>query len=416
MNDIQLKTIEQLNYFLAGTQAVTFTPHSKKECYHWIAQVLSRFDYHKLRKRDKNQVIQYLIRLTGYSRQQITRLINSHRKTGRIEPKAHQRSRFTTIYTRADILLLAQTDELHQTLSGPATRKLCERAFHVFKQAEYERLAQISVSHLYNLRKSYTYQQKRYLFTKTQRTAVSIGERRKPQPNGMPGYLRIDTVHQGDQDKRKGVYHINVIDEVTQWEIVVTVEKISKNFLIPALEILLDDFPFALKGFHSDNGSEYVNKQVAKLLNKLLIEFTKSRSRHSNDNALAESKNVLIRKHFGYEHIPQRFAGLINTFNQKYLNPYLNFHRPCFFAVTKRDAKGKEVKTYPYKNVMTPYDKLKSLPKAETFLKAGITFTELDKIALAMTDNETAKQMNQAKQKLFKIIFEQKKPNTLKDI
>jgi hypothetical protein len=191
------------------------------------------------------------------------------------------------------------------------------------------------VSHLYNLRKSIPYTRHRHHFEKTQPKPSKIGERRKPQPHGKPGYIRIDTVHQGDLDKQIGVYHINAVDEVTQFEVMFTVEKISEIYLIPALEQLLETFPFTMLGFHSDNGLEYINKRVADLLEKLLIEFTKSRSRHSNDNALAERKNgAVVRKLFGYSHIPQRWAPLINRFNQQYLNPYLNFHRPCAWRIT----------------------------------------------------------------------------------
>ena len=112
---------------------------------------------------------------------------------------------------------------------------------------------------------------------------------------------------------------------MTQFEIVCTVEKISEQYLMPAIKQLLDCFPFVIKGFHSDNGSEYINYKVAALLLKLLIEFTKSRSRQTNDNALAESKNgSVVRKLFGYAHIPQRWASLINTFNHSTLFPLMN--------------------------------------------------------------------------------------------
>ena len=140
----------------------------------------------------------------------------------------------------------------------------------------------------------------------------SIGidiERRKPCPYGQPGYLRIDSVHQGVLDGRKGLYHINAVDAVTQMEVAACVEKISERFLIPALEQMFEFLPFVILGFHSDNGSEYVNKTVAKLLKKLHVEFTKSRARHSNDNALVECKNGhVIRKQFGHAHIPQHYA------------------------------------------------------------------------------------------------------------
>ena len=168
---------------------------------------------------------------------------------------ASNRHTFPKKYTQNDILLLAQTDEAHQTLSGPTTKKLFERACKIYSDPAYERLALISVSHLYNLRKGDFYQRQHRHFTKTQGTKVSIGERRKPNPEGKPGYIRIDTVHQGDQDKQKGVYHINAVDEVTQFEVILSVEKISEAYLIPVLEELLTTFPFVILNFHSDNGS-----------------------------------------------------------------------------------------------------------------------------------------------------------------
>ena len=128
-------------------------------------------------------------------------------------------------------------------------------------------------------------------------------------------------MHQGDLDGEKGVYHINAVDEVTQFEVMISIEKISEYYLIPALEQLLETFPFVILGFHSDNGSEYINKQVARLLEKLRIEFTKSRARHSNDNALVECKNGhMVRKLLGHAHIPQRWASLLNDFHRQHLN------------------------------------------------------------------------------------------------
>jgi len=304
-------------------------------------------------------------------------------------------------------MLLAAMDERHNTLSGPATKKLCERAYHVFGETEYQRLTGISIAHLYNLRKSKTYREQRHQYEKTKPVRSRIDERRKPNPNGQPGYIRIDSVHQGDQDGVKGVYHINAVDEITQFELVCTVEKISERYLIPVLEQLLDTFPFVIKGFHSDNGSEYINRHMARLLEKLLIEFTKSRARHTNDNALAESKNAsIVRKHLGYSHIPQKWAPLMNEFNQTFLNPYINYHRPCFFAEVTVDEKGKQHKRYPYDQMMTPYEKLKSLPNASRYLKSGTTFKQLDEMARQITDNEAAERLQKAKTKLFQTIFE----------
>ena len=177
------------------------------------------------------------------------------------------------------------------------------------------------------------------------------------------------------------------------------------------IALLLAGFPFAIRGFHSDSGSEYVNHKTAGLLEKLRIEFTKSRPRHTNDNALAECKNgAVIRKTMGYSHIPQKHAGAINGFSRtgdKYrdvLNPYLNFHRPCYFAVDTLDAKGKIKKTYPHDQIMTPWERLKSIAQYETYLKPGITAPSLDHDALSMSDNEAAKKVQLARKQLFQSI------------
>ena len=206
---------------------------------------------------------------------------------------------------------------------------------------------------------------------------------------GRAGYLRVDSVHQGDLDKVKGVYHINVVDEVTQYEFVGTVERISERYLIPVLEGLLGAFPFQIRGFHSDHGSEYANYQVAALLEKLRVEeFTKSRVRRTNDNALVESKNgTVIRKQLGYGPIAGRHAERLDTFNRKVLSPYLNYHRPCYFPSEETDAKGKVHKRYRHADLMTPYEKLKSLPGAAAWLRPGIDFAGLDAEANSQSDN-----------------------------
>jgi hypothetical protein len=184
-----------------------------------------------------------------------------------------------------------------------------------------------------------------------------------------------------------------------------TCEKISEAYLLPVIRQLLEGFPFVILGFHADNGSEYINDQVATLLEKLRIEFTKSRPRHSNDNALAESKHgAVVRKHLWYAHIPQQFATQVNAFCAGFLNPYVNFHRPCFFPETITDARGKERKRYHYRDRKTPYEKLKSIPEARQYLKRGITVEHLDAIALRISDNEAALALNQARSTLFQTI------------
>ena len=407
MNETKLKTIEQIREFLTGTADVSFSiPADESTLRAFVSTVIRRFGYFRLTKGQRGIVFAYLRRLTGYSRAHVSRLLAQYRDTRSLKPLARaSRTSFARQYGPADVALLAETDTLHDTLSGPATKVLFKRAFSVFGDARFARLSQISVSHLYNLRRDERYRKQRVLWQRTRASPVAIGTRRAPAPQGLPGYIRIDTVHQGDQDGMKGVYHINAVDIVTQWELLASVERISEAYLLPVIALLLEGFPFVIRGFHSDCGSEYVNHDIAKLLEKLRVEFTKSRPRQTNDNALAECKNgAVIRKLMGYSHIAQKYATAINGFYTETLNPYLNFHRPCYFAVDKMDAKGKIRKTYPHDLIMTPWERLKSLPDYPTYLKPGITCAALEQQANAMSDNEAAKQVQKARKLLFQSI------------
>ena len=290
-------------------------------------------------------------------------------------------------------------------LSGPATACVLRRQYNIHGDARYERLAGISPAHIYNLRASSGYRRRRVRVTKTSRSkAGTIGVRKAPAPQGRPGFIRIDSVHQGDKDGTKGLYHINAVDCVTQWQIVASVQAISEAYLLPVIALMLEQFPFHILGFHSDNGSEYINRQVARLLEKLRVQFTKSRPRHSNDNGLAETKNgAVVRKAFGYEHITQRHAKRFNAFCTEHLNPFLNLHRPCLFATEVLDAKkpGRIKRVYRAKDAMTPLEKLASLPDAQQYLREGVTIQGLQAQARASCDVQAGQALNAARAKLF---------------
>jgi transposase InsO family protein len=169
----------------------------------------------------------------------------------------------------------------------------------------------------------------------------------------------------------------------------------------------LKQFPFRILAFHSDNGSEFINHTIAALLNKLLIEQTKSRPRHSGDNGLVETKNgAVIRKHMGYDHIASEHAETINAFYEEHFNPYLNFHRPCAVPETKKDSRGKTVRVYRW--YATPWEILRQTPGVGGCLKDNLTIEEMEKRAGAESDTVAATKMNQARRKLF-ASFEQRR-------
>jgi len=400
-------SIDQIREFLntnknSGLKIEIISTRDKYQC---VSEMLWNIRFRRLSKTDRHIVFKLLNFFTGYSLSHAKRLAKKWRGGTLAFNPSRQRHKFSRKYYPADIALLIETDTAHSCLSGEATGEILKREFKIFKRADYANISHISASHIYNIRnrnRQYNSSQAKF-FKRTTARDIDIGVRRKPRPNGRPGYVRVDTVHQGDYLGNKGVYHINIVDEVTQYELIATVEQITERYLKPVVEALLKLFPFAIFEFHADNGSEYINRWVVELLNKIHIDLTKSRSRHSNDNALVESKNgSVIRKMYGRNYIDRKWADEINEFDKNYLNIYLNYHRPCAFAVYEPDKHGKLKKKY--KQRMVPYEKLKSLENAEQYLKPDFSFTLLDKIAYAKSDNQFAEEMNEAKKKLFKKI------------
>ena len=398
MQNLERLSLTEMEEFVRGSRKVSLRSEDQEAIYGFLEAVLKGQAYRRLKKKPRGMVRRFLVKVTGLSRAQFTRLIRSWSQHGRLRKQPAQRPHFWRRYTAEDAALLAQVDAAHEDLSGPAIRHILYREFTVYGQAEYERLAQISVSHLYNLRHCESYRRQRVRVHQTRARQVSIAERRKPDPQGQPGYLRVDTVHQGQHDGRAGIYHINAVDTVTQWQVVGCVETISERHLLPVLEAMLHQFPFRLLGFHCDNGSEFLNHRVAKLLNKLLVEFTKSRAYRTTDNALVEGKNgAVVRKHIGYGPIGAEHAVAFQKFYTAHFNPYLNYHRPCGFAVIERGARGKQRRVYRAEDYRTPYEKLISLPNWQQYLKAGLSAEILRQQAQRSSDTEAARQMQKAK-------------------
>lgn len=400
MNDDHIMSVSQLSELVKFGNGVKFNSSNKKETYEWVGRTLGKFRYFSESKKNRGIIKNYVITMTGYSEGQVDKLIKRKKKFGKLFLMERTQHTFPKKYEASDVALLAETNVSCGYSNGKAMKTMMDEMYNIYGDDRFEILKQISVSHFYNLKKTNIFQSRMLHYTKTRPTGVNIGERRKPRPFGKPGFLRVDSVHQGDLDKQKGVYHINLVDEVTQWQIVGCVEGISEQFLIPLLEELLKMFPFIVLEFHSDNGSEYINKVVATLLNKLKIAQTKSRSRQTNDNALVESKNgSVIRKNMGYMHIAKKHAKEINLFYQNHLNPYLNFHRHSAYPTEYIDIRGKIKKKY--ETYLTPCDKLLSLENVEQYLKTDITKEFLDQEKMKLTHVEAAEKMQKEKTKLF---------------
>ena len=400
MDDNHILSVAQLTELVKFGKCVKFNSSNKRQTYEWIGRTLGRFHYFSESKKNRGVIKDYMITMTGYSEGQVDKLIAMKKKFGRIFVRERTQHSFPKKYEAGEVALLADSTSLLNHPNGRAVKQMMKDMYNLYGDNRFERLQHISVSHFYNLRRTNIFQSRMLNYQKTHPVKVNIGIRKKPSPFGKPGFLRVDSVHQGDLDKEKGVYHVNLVDEVTQWEITGCVEGISEHFLAPLLEELLRLFPFLILGFHSDNGSEYINKTVAKLLNKSNIEQTKSRSRKTNDNALVESKNgAVIRKQMGYHHIPKKHATEINEFYREYLIPHINFHRHCAYATDYTDSRGKVRKAY--ETYMTPCQKLLSIENVEQYLKPGVTKESLFREQMKMSHVEAAQKLQTAKAQLF---------------
>ena len=401
MDDSRITTVAELQLFLTGAQKTALSVEyvSLAEKYSFIQKCVKRFSYASLSRKEKRIVYLYIRKVTGYKKAQLYRLLAKAEK-GTLKPIPYHRVKPHKIYTSFDIKRLEKTDELHLRLSEGATKEILRREFETFNKQEYQTIARISHGHITNLRNAQSY--KNFWINHTKARQIPIGITQPPQNFGRPGSIRIDSVSQKD------VYHINSVDEITQTEILFCVPQLSESCMLPALLEIFEQYPFVIFNFHSDRGHETINYLVADFLQRLLIKQTKSRSYHSGDNALVETKNgSIVRKNMGWEHIDQSMCDDINFYYKNFFNPYLNYHRPCAYPTIEVDEKGKKRKQY--KLYQVPYEFLKSLPDAKTYLKKGLSFADLDKIAYSHSDNEFATIMREEEQKLFQKIREKNK-------
>ena len=232
----------------------------------------------------------------------------------------------------------------------------------------FERLAGISRSHVYNLRGSRTYRARRTTWTKTKGSNVAFAVRKAPEPNGVPGFLRVDTVHQGDRDGGKGAYIVNLVDEAIQYEHVGVVRGISGA--VP------DPGPGSAAADVSIPGSRLPRRQRLRVTSTTGWSVS-SRSRMSASSR-GRARGVPTTTRWSRARTRAwcagisatsislaRFADDVDAFARGHLSPFVNFHRPSLYATEYVDSKGKVRRKRLRDDVKTPYEKPKSLSGAK---------------------------------------------------
>ena len=212
-DDKDITDVAQLEPIVHAADAFGLGFHgTRKERAQWIYERLVRFRYHTLSRKKKRILRQYLRAVTGLSKKQMKRHIRAY-KRGKKLCMPYERHSLPIIYTDTDRELLAEVDNATGRLSGNLTAQFCADQFAA-GDGVFIRMQHVSKTTIYRLRTSKRYSLRVLHAGKTKATTVPIGQRRKPKPGGIPGFLRVDTVHQGDLGKEKGVYHINLVDEV----------------------------------------------------------------------------------------------------------------------------------------------------------------------------------------------------------
>ena len=129
MHQAEKLSLEGIRRFVSASEEIRFEGHRRDQIYGWVERVLCQQEYAQQGKIARGLLRSYIEKMTGLSRAQVTRLVGRYLKSGRVPMTVYSRHRFPQRYNRFDIELLAAVDEAHETLSGPATRRILEREY-----------------------------------------------------------------------------------------------------------------------------------------------------------------------------------------------------------------------------------------------------------------------------------------------
>jgi len=174
----------------------------------------------------------------------------------------------------------------------------------------------------------------------------------------QPGFAEIDLVaHDGGLALGDYCQTLDLTDICTGWTETEAVPNKAQVWVFEAIQTIRARLPFPLRGLDSDNGSEFVNKELLRYCQKERITFTRARPYRKNDNCYVEQKNYsVVRQTVGY----QRFdtAAELIVLKQLYatLRLYTNFFQPTM-KLKNKERFGSRVKK-SYHAPQTPYQRV----------------------------------------------------------
>jgi hypothetical protein len=205
-----------------------------------------------------------------------------------------------------------------------------------------------------------------------------------------PGYLEADTVaHCGESLSGEFCWSLTMTDVHTQWTETRAVENRGQAAVAGRIAEIEAALPFAILGFDSDNGGEFINWHLAGYFRDRPrpVEFTRSRAYHKNDNARVEQKNwTHVRQLVGYGRFEgARAAQLLNTLYARYWSPFRNFFCPVMKHLRTERIGSRKRRVYD--QPATPFERLKACPQAdrEQIARLEKVFAVLDPFELKAT-------------------------------
>ena len=236
MNNSSKTSIKQIEKCIKHLPGVEFKAEDRYQAYKWINEIFKVIKYSKLKKKERGEVLTYISTFTGYKRGWVKKLAVQYIR-GKLEIKKYQRENgFNKKYTYEDKQLLFETRKVHNFISGNAIRKIMRDEYEIYKHTEYKNIKDISVSYMYKLfGKTHDRRANKFFGTKPKNSTIGI---RAPLTyDGCAGHLNVDTVHQGDRNGEKGIYHVNIVDSLTQWELIASLDVIAESSLAPVWDI-----------------------------------------------------------------------------------------------------------------------------------------------------------------------------------
>ena len=339
--------------------------------------------YQRATKREKRQILDEFVAVTGYNRSYAAWALRNSPKPGQPAKKKKPRLR-TRKYGTEEFKALRK---IWAVLSMPSGKRLAPYMEEIVRVLERCSELELGPGVRDNLLSVSAATIDRMMAPERKR--IRLKGRRGTKPGTLlkhqvpirtfdghdqeePGFLEIDLVgHEGGNTHGDFAQTLDVTDVSSTWTETRAVRNKAQKWVFAALSIILDGLPFDARGIDSDNGSEFINHHLIAFCREKELAFTRSRPYRKNDNCFVEQKNwTVVRKTVGYFRYDTEEE--LKILNQIYavLRMYTNYFQPTMKLISKTRNGAKVTKKYD--TPRTPYQRLMESPAISRKHKAAL--------------------------------------------